>query len=86
MKAQQVSALGRKTVAEVKGGTYNQASNQNHESQGRLEKRGSQCGTPQPTKKRTGDVHISQKLLVEASRSETPKQPYDRKEQVQWNN
>ena len=85
-KAQQVLALGRKAVAKVKGGTCNQASNQNHETCGELEKKGVQCERLQPTEHGVRDVHTSQRGLEDALRSKSPISLTNRKEVVQWNN
>jgi len=99
-KAQQVSALGRKTVAEVKGGTCNQGASlrstkcqyagtdlvQKHEAQGELEKKSARVGRLLPTRKGVRDVYISQRSLEDAPRSEIPKFPINRTEIVQWSN
>ena len=99
-KVQQVSALGRKTVAEVKGGTCNQGASsrstkcrcigtdlvQKHENQGELEKKSVHRGRLLPTRKGVRDVRISQISLEDAPRTEIPRLLINRKEVVQWNN
>jgi len=85
-KVQQMLALGKKTAAEVKGGTCNQASNQTHEGQGELEKGDAHIAFAETIGRRAKDVNTLQRLQEDASRSEIPSNPIERKETVQWNN
>lgn len=85
-KTQQVLALGKQTAVEVKGGTCNQASNQNHENQGELEKGVAHTACSVTIGRRAGDVNSLQRLQEDASRSEIPRTPIERKEEVLWNN
>lgn len=93
-KVQHKPALKGKAVVKVKGGTCNKASNQNHETQGELEKEGVHRGRLHPTREGVRDVYILQSNLEEASRSEIPS-PLNqsispvmmcRKEGMQWSN